>query len=76
MTESKSKKILIINNDSLPIEDFDRIAVISTRDISRIAETLEKELPPELKGATNAVVLKDDQQVQKQQSNNPYIKGL
>ena len=74
MTESK--KILIINNDPLPIEEFDKIAVISTRDISRIAETLEKELPEELKGATNAIIQQDDQQVQKQQSNNPYIKGL
>ena len=74
MTESK--KILIINNDPLPIEDFDKISVISTRDIFRIAETLEKELPEELKGATNAIIQQDDQQVQKQQSNNPYIKGL
>lgn len=65
MIESKSKKILIINNDPLPIEDFDRIAVISTRDITRIAETLEKELPKELKGATNAVILQDAKQVQK-----------
>lgn len=61
MTESK--KILIINNDPLPIEDFDRIAVISTRDISRIAETLEKELPEELKGATNAIIQQDAKQV-------------
>lgn len=72
----ESKKILIINNDPLPIEDFDRIAVISTRDIARIAETLEKELPEELKGATNAIIQQDDQQIQKQQSNNPYIKGI
>lgn len=59
------EKILIINDDLLPIEDFDRIAVISTRDITRIAEILEKELPKELKGATNAIVLQTDQQVQK-----------
>ena len=64
---SESKKILIINNDPLPIEDFDRIAVISTRDISRIAETLEKELPDELKGATNAIIQQDAKQVQERQ---------
>lgn len=73
---SESKKILIINNDPLPIEEFDRIAVVSTSDIGRIATLLEKELPEELKGATNAIIQQDDQQVQKQQSNNPYIKGL
>lgn len=65
MTESK--KILIINNDPLPIEEFDKIAVISTRDISRIAETLEKELPEELKGATNAIIQQDAKQVQERQ---------
>lgn len=66
----ESNKILIINNDTLPLEEFDRIAVISTKDISDIAKLLEKELPEELKGATNAYIQQDDQSIQKKQSSN------
>lgn len=65
MTESK--KILIINNDPLPIEEFDKIAVVSTSDIGRIATLLEKELPEELKGATNAIIQQDAKQIQERQ---------
>ena len=71
-----TKKILIINNDPLPPEDFDRIAVVSTSDIARIAKILEQELPEELKGATNAYIQQDDQQIQGQSKNNPFINGL
>ena len=71
-----SEKILIINDDTLPLENFDRIAVVSTTDIVAIARLLEKELPEELKGATNAYIQQDDQQVQKQQSSStPFDLG-
>lgn len=62
-----TKKILIINNDPLPIEEFDKIAVVSTSDIGRIATLLEKELPEELKGATNAIIQQDAKQIQERQ---------
>jgi hypothetical protein len=51
------EKILITNRELLPLEDINRISLVNTRDITYSSKILEKELPVELKGATDAIIV-------------------
>lgn len=59
-----AEKLIIITDDLLDESDLLAMATISQSEVNNIAKELEKELPKELKGITNARVQQAIQQVQ------------
>jgi hypothetical protein len=50
-----AEKLIIITDDLLDESDLLAMATISQSEVNNIAKELEKELPKELKGITNAI---------------------
>jgi hypothetical protein len=51
-----SEKIQIITNDLASEDELYVMSIITDKDIEKISKELEKELPAELKGSTNAII--------------------
>ena len=56
------EKIQIITNDLLSEDELYILSIISEKDIEKIAKELEKELPAEIKGLTNANIIQQTQE--------------
>ena len=62
--KNMAEKIIIITDDLLDESDLLAMATISQSEVNNIAKELEKELPKELKGITNARVQQTIREVQ------------
>jgi len=51
------EKIQIITNDLLSEDELYVMSMITEKDIEKISKELEKELPAEIKGLTNANII-------------------
>jgi hypothetical protein len=52
-----TEKIQVITNDLASEDELYILSMITEKDIEKIAKELEKELPAELKGSTNANII-------------------
>jgi nitrogen regulatory protein PII-like uncharacterized protein len=51
------EKIILITNDLASEDELYILSMITEKDIEKIAKELEKELPAEIKGLTNANII-------------------
>ena len=56
------EKIQVITNDLASEDELYILSMITEKDIEKISKELEKELPAELKGSTNANIIQQTQE--------------